>query len=164
MQDIQIGLKKSAVLCILRCQDKYLLLQRGKDPHKGEYIPVGGKIEPFEDPLSATAREVFEETGIKLDKKQLKFMGVLSESSPVKFNWINFVYYADIDFLAPPKCPEGELHWIEDECIDSIPMPQTDYFFFKMMKQNRSFMLNALYDEKINLTSLVEEIKNEVLV
>jgi len=159
-----IGLKKAAVLCILKHQEQFLLLQRGKEPHKGQYIPVGGKVEPFEDPLSAVVREVFEETGLKLDKKNLQFIGVLSETSPVNFNWINFVYCAEIDFFTPPTCVEGSLHWIDKEDIPSTSMPQTDGFFFKYLEEKAPFMLDALYDESLNLLSLVEEIRKEKLI
>ena len=44
--------------------DKLLMCKRKKDPYKGLYNLVGGKIEPGEDGLSAAYRELYEETGI----------------------------------------------------------------------------------------------------
>ena len=36
-------------MCILQQGDQFLLLKRGKEPNKGMYVPVGGKLEPFEN-------------------------------------------------------------------------------------------------------------------
>ena len=47
------GLKKVAVICILKHQDKFLLLERLKEPNKDLFTPLGGKIDPFETPLDA---------------------------------------------------------------------------------------------------------------
>ena len=44
--------------------DKVLFCKRHKDPYKGLYNLVGGKIEPNEDGLSAAYRELCEETSI----------------------------------------------------------------------------------------------------
>lgn len=54
--------------CILvynKEQDKVLFCQRTKDPYKGKYNLVGGKIELEEDGFAAAYRELYEETGIK---------------------------------------------------------------------------------------------------
>jgi 8-oxo-dGTP diphosphatase len=44
--------------------DKVLMCKRHKQPYKGLYNLVGGKIEPGEDSLTAAYRELQEETGI----------------------------------------------------------------------------------------------------
>jgi len=44
--------------------DKVLMCKRHKEPYKGLYNLVGGKIEPNEDGLAAASRELSEETGI----------------------------------------------------------------------------------------------------
>lgn len=43
---------------------RMLMCERMKDPYKGLYNLVGGKIEPEEDGETAAYRELFEETGI----------------------------------------------------------------------------------------------------
>jgi 8-oxo-dGTP diphosphatase len=61
-----------------------------------KYIPIAGKLEPFETPIEAAKREVKEECGV--DLANLKFCWVMVETSAVDFNWINFIYTAEVDF------------------------------------------------------------------
>ena len=163
MYEVSPGLKKTAVLCLLFSEEGLLLIKRAKDPHKGEYIPVGGKVDPFEDPHTAVIREVMEETGLTLSLDQVKFAGVLTETSPVKFNWVNFVYSANIKVFTPPVIEEGELSFIPLKDIQNLPTPETDRFIYQFVASNRIFMLNARYDSDLKLISLTEEIKNDIL-
>ena len=39
------GLKRATVMVVLRSGDQFMLLKRAKEPNKGLYVPVGGKIE-----------------------------------------------------------------------------------------------------------------------
>lgn len=53
------------VIAVFDCNgDHVLMCKRRKDPYKGLYNLVGGKIEKGEDGLSAAYRELEEETGI----------------------------------------------------------------------------------------------------
>lgn len=54
--------------------DRLLMCKRSKDPYKGLYNLVGGKIDPGEDGLSAAYRELYEETGITKDDINLKHL------------------------------------------------------------------------------------------
>ena len=91
------GLKKVASMVILKNRDRYLLLKRAKEPNKGKYLPVGGKLDPYETPLNCAIRETFEETGIRIENP--KFCGTLIESSPTDYNWICYIYLAEIEFI-----------------------------------------------------------------
>lgn len=46
-------------------KDKVLFCKRSKEPYKGLYNFVGGKVEPGEQTFSAAYRELWEETGIR---------------------------------------------------------------------------------------------------
>ncbi len=46
-------------------EDKILMCLRKKDPYKGLFNLVGGKVEPGENSLDSAYRELEEETGIK---------------------------------------------------------------------------------------------------
>lgn len=162
MSQIPTGLKRVATLCVLRHEDKFLLLKRLKEPNKDSFTPVGGKLNAFESPLNSAIRETFEETGIKVSA--MKYCGLLTETSPTKYNWISYVYIADIDFIEPPVCNEGTLMWISfDELLD-IPTSKTDWHIYKYILENKPFAFSAEYDAQLNLLSMTEEIENIQIV
>ena len=58
-------MKKLNVVVVYNPQaDKVLMCKRAKDPYKGKFNLVGGKVEPNEEELAAAYRELEEETGI----------------------------------------------------------------------------------------------------
>jgi len=156
------GLKRVATLCVLKNGQDFLLLKRLKDPNKDQYTPVGGKLDPFESPLKAAIRETFEETGIQVE--EMKFCGLLTESSPTKYNWTGYVYLAEIDRIAPPPCNEGDLEWIAFDEVLKVPTPKTDWYIYQYILNQQPFAFSADYDADLNLIYMVEEFENKVLV
>lgn len=155
------GMKKAAVLCILRSGDELLLLKRTKKLHYGQYVPVGGHIEPHESAHDAAIREVHEETGAVL--QAIRFCGILQDTAPTDYNWISFVYVAEVERFAPPECREGVLEWLPLSHVPALPTPPTDQFIYRLVLQGRPFVLDAQYDADIELLRLEEEIAGEVL-
>jgi 8-oxo-dGTP diphosphatase len=150
------GHKQPAVLCILSAGDSLLLLHRNKEPNEGKYTPVGGKIDPFESPYDAALRETREETGIEIS--DARYCGVLVESSPTKYNWICFVYLADVEQQEPAECDEGTLEWVEIDRLPAIPTPETDKHIYRHVVDRKPFMFDAKYDGELNLLQMTEEI------
>jgi 8-oxo-dGTP diphosphatase len=159
---IPIGIKKVATMVILQHKDRYLLLKRAKAPNAGMYLPVGGKIEPFEDPKSCAIRETKEETGIKISNPL--FCGILTESSPTKYNWISYIYKAEIEDQPAPNCDEGELEWIEEKDLAELPTPPTDMCIYQYVKNNQKFILNAIYNQDLELIEMREELTETSLI
>ena len=56
--------KLNVILIYNKEQNKILMCKRKKDPYKGMFNLVGGKVEDNEDELDAAYRELEEETGI----------------------------------------------------------------------------------------------------
>ncbi len=56
--------KLNLILVYNKEQDKILMCKREKEPYKGKFNLVGGKVERNEDELEAAYRELQEETGI----------------------------------------------------------------------------------------------------
>ena len=54
--------------------ERLLFCKRMKDPYKGKYNLVGGKIEPGENGFAAAYRELEEETGITGNQVRLRHM------------------------------------------------------------------------------------------
>ncbi len=159
---IPVGLKKTASMVVLQNQEAYLLLKRKNAPNQGMFVPVGGKLDPFESPRAAAIRETMEETGIEL--KEVHFGGVLIETSPSKYNWQSYIYTACIDWQEPPPCDEGELVWKTFDELPSIPTPPTDWMIYNYLKENRRFIFNAIYDQSMALIEMVEEIEGKKVI
>lgn len=68
-------MKVNIIIIFNQNEDKVLMCLRKKDPYKGLYNFVGGKLEPDENDLDAAYRELFEETSItKADINLVRLM------------------------------------------------------------------------------------------
>ena len=68
-------MKKQNVIIILnKNEDKILMCKREKEPYKGLYNLVGGKLEKNENELAGAYRELAEETGITAEDTILYHM------------------------------------------------------------------------------------------
>lgn len=148
-------------MVILRAGDHYLLLRRAKAPNIGKYAPVGGKLEAHERPVEAAVRETWEETGITIANPVL--CGVLSETSPVDYNWLCYIYLADIPWQPAPECNEGVLEWIPAARLHEIPTPPTDLAIYNYVHRGEKFVIDAVYDAELHLTHLIEELSGKNL-
>jgi 8-oxo-dGTP diphosphatase len=148
-------------MVILRATDQLLLLRRAKAPNIGMYVPVGGKVDPYEDPYQTGLRETFEETGIRVET--LQYAGSLVETAPVEYNWWCSIYVADIPWQVAPPCDEGTLAWIPYSELGNIPTPPTDEAIYRYVAQGQAFAMRAQYDAQLRMLSLVEEIEGKKL-
>lgn len=122
-------------VCVIQKNDEILLIDRKHGNFQG-FIPPGGKVEHPESIVEGAIREVWEETGLKVDN--LVFKGI--------YEWVNedknsrfliFNYWTDTfagELLENP--PEGELKWISVNEIENLPMQESvkermPYFFEK---------------------------------
>lgn len=149
-------------MVVLRHEREFLLLRRNKEPNRGRYVPVGGKVDPYEDPPTTARRETLEETGLALT--DLRYGGTLVETSPVDYNWWCHIYLADIERVAPPPCDEGSLEWIAFDRVLELPTPPTDWHVYDYLMREQPFALNAIYDADLQLLAMVEEIEGRQLI
>ena len=159
---VAAGLKKTAVLCVLKNNQQFLLLKRLKEPNKNMYTPVGGKLDPYETPLQAALRETMEETGIVLS--HMKYCGTLVETSPADYNWISFVYMAEVEQMPPPNCNEGVLEWIAFADVLNVPTPASDWFIYKYLLQEKIFAFNAVYDAQLQMIYMQNDLTGEMVI
>ena len=123
-----------AVLCYLRDADgRQLMLHRAKAPNKGLYSPIGGKLEPDtgESPHQCAVREIFEETGLKLQTTDMRLTGMVAETAYESAgHWLLFLFDVtrpiEHDEIANMSFDEGTLEWIAVDDIDELPLPITD--------------------------------------
>lgn len=125
---------KIAVLCDLRDADgRILLLHRAKDPNKGLYSPIGGKLDTHtgESPAMCAQREILEEAGVTVGIEDLHLGGMISEhgygAGDGQTNWLLFWYRVTVPIaLEPFEMREGRLDWHEPDELDRLPLPETD--------------------------------------
>ncbi|MFT8491128.1 MAG: NUDIX domain-containing protein [Gluconobacter oxydans] len=99
-----------AVLLRANC---LLLVYRKRDPERDYWGLPGGKVEPFEPLQQAVRREIFEETGLQIERMSL--LCVVDQIAPDRNeHWIAPVYIAE-DFTgnASIREPEalGDVKW-----------------------------------------------------
>ncbi len=151
-------------MVILRHGDQYLMLKRSKKPNLGRMVPVGGKVDPYEDPRTTAIREVKEEAGIDIEEQDLQYVGGIIESSQSSYNWICLIYLATISFIEPPICDEGELMWINTNEVKDHFLPETDPWVYDYIDHQKPFMFNAVFDDQLEIISMIEELENKRLV
>ncbi len=122
---------KIAVLCDLRnSKGEMLLLHRLKDPNKGLYSPIGGKLDTAtgESPTQCARREVHEEARVDIPIERFRLIGMISERGyECRTNWLIFYYRVEgpVDF-EPFDMNEGRLEWHRPEDVERLALPETD--------------------------------------
>jgi 8-oxo-dGTP pyrophosphatase MutT (NUDIX family) len=102
------------VICanvFIRKDNKYLVLRRSSLKKYAPDVvhPFGGKVDLNENPYAAAVREVYEETGLKVNNLRLE--AVLTEITPVAdepYNWLIFHFSADYESGELQTTEEGE--------------------------------------------------------
>jgi 8-oxo-dGTP diphosphatase len=74
-------------LCILVQDDKVLLGRKKRGFGEGRVVGPGGKVEPGELPIHAAAREVAEETGLKIHPADLAEVAWITYRFPARPAW-----------------------------------------------------------------------------
>jgi 8-oxo-dGTP diphosphatase len=100
-------------ICFIKRGEEVLLLNREKPGWMGCWNGVGGRIEEGETPRECILREVFEETGIKLDDVTDK--GIVTWEVDGVMEGGMHIYLAELKdnfvFDTPKKMEEGILDW-----------------------------------------------------
>ncbi|MFD1019550.1 NUDIX hydrolase [Thalassobacillus hwangdonensis] len=99
-------------ICLIKKDNKILLLNRNKKPAMGMWNGVGGKIEDHETPMQGVIRETYEETGLKLNS--VTYAGNVILKSEVS-NAGMYIFIADLPedlhIETPLNTLEGTLDW-----------------------------------------------------
>ena len=125
---------KISVLIFVRDEaGKLLLIERKKEPNKGAWSPIGGKLEmPLgESPFECAMRETKEEIGLELAEKDLHLFAMISEKAyEGSGHWLMFLFDCKKRIAALPKeIDEGKFRFFTRDEIDAIKIPETDKKF-----------------------------------
>ena len=147
-QDKKVGVKAGVGVMILK-DNKVLLGKRHEDAKKadselhgeGTWTMPGGKIDFGEAFEEAIAREVMEETGIKINQDKLKFISITNDQvSDAHFVTIGFLCE---EFEGEPKAMEPneitEWRWF---ALDKLP----EKIYFPSAKILKNYSENIVYN------------------
>jgi 8-oxo-dGTP diphosphatase len=135
---------------------RVLLIHRVKDPHRGLWVAPGGKLEPGESPHEGAAREILEETGLRIESPELR--GVVTEVSPrPDYQWLVFLFRADRFKGELCAGDEGELAWRSFDEMPNLPMPQSDTLWWRQVvsPEGGQFVAKFNYDAELHVTGWV---------
>ena len=123
--------------------DKVLLGHRHRDPRKadselqgeGTWTMPGGKLDYKEDLKDCAQREVFEETGIKINKENIKIISVTNDAvTDAHFVTIGFLckdFEGDAKIMEPDEITEWK--WFD---LNNLP----SHIFFPSEKILKTFL------------------------
>jgi 8-oxo-dGTP diphosphatase len=162
------------VLVFLFQEDRVLLI-KGNSKKKlwaNRFNGIGGHIELGEDPLSAAYRELFEETGISLQKSNLFdektsnlwLCGILAVNTGKNPGVFIFIFTGESTVVDPSPSAEGTLHWVKIDEISSLPvvedLPILINRIVNLKRGETPFFIRSFYDNSklvVNFISGIEE-------
>ncbi|HJW47990.1 MAG TPA: NUDIX domain-containing protein [Candidatus Limnocylindria bacterium] len=144
-------LKLATLVYALR-DEQVLLLRRTTEPNRGLWVAPGGKFDHGESPTECAVREMYEETGLRIQQPVLR--GVMTETSPrADYQWLTFIFVAwDFEGTFTPAPGIGEFRWVPVDEVAKLPIPPADAIFFpRLVEDGSTFHGKFEYDADLNL-------------
>jgi 8-oxo-dGTP diphosphatase len=144
-------LKLATLVYALR-DERVLMLRRTTEPNRGLWVAPGGKFDHGESPTECAVREMYEETGLRIQEPVLR--GVMTETSPrADYQWLTFIFVAwDFEGTFTPAPGIGEFRWVPVDEVSKLPIPPADAIFFPRLLENGSMFHGKFeYDAELNL-------------
>ena len=140
--------------------EEFLFIYRNKkenDINHGKNIGIGGHVEGDETPYQCNLREVFEETGLKLNSSTYLGLVIFSDLSISNQRFLMHVYFSDSYEGSEnlPACTEGELNWLTVDEFLNRPHFEGDEYFLKYAFRGEFFgVVELVYNSNI-LTKII---------
>lgn len=119
-------------------------VKKKNDIHKNKWNGLGGKMELGETPEECVIREVKEESGLRIQKPELRgilnFPGFDGEN-----DWLVFLFVANSFSGRIKVSREGNLEWVSKKKLFRLPLWEGDKFFLRWLEQKKFFSAKFLY-------------------
>ena len=131
---------RNTTLVHLERDGKYLMLHRVKkerDENRDKWVGIGGKFEEGESPEDCALREVYEETGLTLER--YAYRGIVTFVSDEWGTEYMHLFHST-DFIGSLRdCDEGVLEWVDKRALLSLPIWEGDKIFLRLLDTDRPF-------------------------
>lgn len=151
---------KLATLCYIKNPKtaSTLMVHRVKkdnDMHEGKWNGLGGKFEDGESPEECVVREVKEESGLNIENPTLK--GFITFPAFDGYDdWYVFIFVATRFSGELIDSPEGNLKWIPDKELFSLPLWEGDKIFMNWLNNEKFFSAKFHYNNGSYLNHTVD--------
>ena len=138
---------KLATLCYVRRDGQTLMLHRVKkanDMHAGKWNGLGGKLEPGETPEECAIREIFEESGLRVEQPVLRGLITFPQFSRGD-DWITYIFVVDRFSGELIDSSEGVLAWVPDDKLLDLNLWPGDRVFLRWLDDPRFFSAKFVY-------------------
>lgn len=138
----KVEFKISVLIFVRDTAGRLLLIERRKDPNRGAWSPMGGKLEMAlgESPFECAIREAKEEAGMSLAESDLHMFAMISEKAyEGSAHWLMFLFDCKkrLESL-PAEIDEGRFRFFTRDEINSLKIPATDReFLWRCWDSNR---------------------------
>lgn len=151
-------------LGFIKRKDEVLILNREKNPWKGCWNGLGGKVDAHESMIDCIQREIMEETSIDLSVSQFQDKGVLTWNTFDALGQGLHIYLIEVadDFIYPtPKVvSEGILDWKKIEWLSDTEnygvAHNIPYFLPTVIHDQNRYHYHCTFNERI-LISVTKE-------
>ena len=152
-----------ATICYIIKDGKVLLLKKSKGRFgEGKWNAPGGKIKLGEDPVECAIREVFEETGLRIN--DVKKHGVIdyyfgTKSEPT---WTVHIFSTNSFQGELKPSDEGILKWVNLNELPYEEMWEDDRHWVPLLLEDKKFKAEFYFDNQANvlLDHRVEEVSS----
>jgi 8-oxo-dGTP diphosphatase len=135
-------------LAYLRDGARTLMLRRPPDAARagGHWNGLGGKFAPGESPERCLRREVLEESGLRVERAELKgvitFPAFADGADVMTFVYVVRAWTGDL----VPEGPEGTLHWVDTVDVASLELWEGDRIFLPWLDRPGVFSARFEYE------------------
>ena len=134
---------KNSSLCYIERDNKYLMLHRvkkEKDCNKDKWIGIGGKFEDGESPEECMIREVFEETGLCVNRWEYRgIVTFVSDEWETEYMHLSTCRDFTGTAIKSEDCDEGDLEWVDIDKVCSLPLWEGDKLFLDLLAKDAPF-------------------------
>lgn len=122
--------KLAVLVFIQNPAGEHLLIRRAKMPNRGNWSPIGGKVETAqgESPFECAVRETGEEAGFAITVPDLHLFGMISEKAyEGQSHWLLFLFQCHKPITHfPSDIDEGQFGFFSRSALADLSLPETD--------------------------------------